>query len=167
MKTLLLSVIALILSNNVQATFIASLTGKIDPVKPARILVSGDPEKLGSLFVYSVLTKAQLFKEANKQDQIIIVGRSDDQAILTHAGYKEVESIRGLLKQGTVGRALEQVKSVKSLDVFAHSNATSGIVLDKNAFTTQFLEEIDLVWDVIKKKSHADTISFSKGVMPA
>lgn len=163
MKFRFLALLVLSLGLNANAAFIATSTGKINVDKPTRIIVAGVPEKLGSLFVYSALTKAQTFLEKNKDEQIVLVGRNDDIETVQRSGYKIVSNDRGMLKQATIGQAISQVKLVKSLDVYAHSNATNGILIDKNAFTTQFLEEIDPVWDAIKARSKSDTYIMFQG----
>jgi hypothetical protein len=163
MKTGILGLLLLGLSFSSHASFIASSSGKINPNSPTRILVVGIPEKLGSLFVYSALTKAKIFQESTKDDQIIIIGRDDDQNTVSRAGYKVVENGDGMLKESTVGSVLARVNYVKSLDVYAHSNAVNGILIDKSPFSTQFLEEKDPIWDVLKAKSKSSSYIFFQG----
>lgn len=153
MKTKVLGLILLTISLNAHSAFIATRAGSINSKRPARILVAGIPEKLGTLFVDSALTKAHIFEENSDEDQVILVGRSDDVGIVKKAGFKIVENDSGMLQESTIGKVLARVNYVKSLDVYAHSNAVNGILIDKSFFTVQFLEEKDPIWEVLKAKS--------------
>lgn len=163
MKSSLCGMLLLLLSFNTHAAFIASKTGKVDSLKPSHVIVIGLPEKLGTLFVDSGLTKASLLEEKNPDEQVLIVGRNDDKDLVVSRGYKIVESDRSMLSVETVESAVAKSKIVASLDVFAHSNAMAGIIIDKNSFTTQFLEEKDGLWDAVKAKSKPDTFIMFQG----
>lgn len=163
MKSSLYGMLLLLLSVNTHAAFIASKDGKINSEKPSHIIVIGLPEKLGTLFVESGLTKASLIEEHTPDEQVIIVGRNDDKNLVVSRGYKIVSSDNSMLAVGTVNSAVAKSKIVASLDVYAHSNAKDGIIIDKNSRTTQFLEEIDVLWDAVKAKSRPNTFIMFQG----
>lgn len=163
MKKTLLGMCFILASFNSDAAFLATKSGSIEASKASHVIVIGLPEKLGSLFVDSALTKASLLNEVAPEEQVIIVGRNEDRDLVVSRGYKVLESDRSMLSVGTVRKAISKTKVVASLDVFAHSNAMSGIIIDKNAFTSQLLEEKDEIWGAIKAKSRKDTFIMFQG----
>ncbi len=150
----------LFISFKANAFFIAANTLKINSIIPTHIFISGNSEKLGDQFLSSILTKTQVLKELYPADQIIILGRNDDQGTFTRSGFTLIESNSEMLKARSLEKVISIVRNCRSLDIYAHSNADEGIMLDKNAFTSQVLNEFDNVWN-----DFASTISKDSYIM--
>ena len=163
MKKLLCTILFLVISINADASFIASSSGKINSNSTTHVLVAGSPDKLGELFIYSLLTRARIYLDNDPQSQIIIVGRSEDKEIIQDAGFKIVKSKSGLLKADMIKESISQIKSIQSLDIYAHSNALSGVSLDSNSWVTQLLNEKDDLWTMFATKLSPETYIFIHG----
>lgn len=162
MKNLMI-LISFLLSLSIQASFIASNKNKIQANLPTHILVAGSPDKLGNLFIYSLLTKANVYSELNPEAQIIIIGRSEDKDEIKQSGFKIIENKMGQLKAGLIKDVIKYVKQVNSLDVFAHSNAMNGATLDSNSWVYQLLNEKDELWSILAPKMSDSSFVFIYG----
>lgn len=146
-----------LMSFNANAYFIAANTDKIDSTKPTHIFMAGNPENLGELFLYSVLTKSQTIKEKYPENQIIIVGRNQDKAFIARSGFKIHDSNISLLKSKALGKAFDLTQNIRSIDIYGHSNAVEGIIVDKNVLLVSALSEDDIVWDKLSSKLSQDS----------
>lgn len=163
MKKIFLLISLFLLSNNLLAGFIASNVQKINPNYPTHILIAGYPENLGEMFVYSLITKANIYLEKSSVEQVIIIGRGDDEQIIKKSGFKILSSKSGLLKPELIKTAIKDVKKISSIDIFAHSNALSGASLDSNSWVYQLLNEKDDLWDDVAKKVNNSSFIFIHG----
>jgi hypothetical protein len=145
------------MSINAQAYFIASNTEKIDSTKPTHIMMAGKADKLGELFLHSLLTKSQVIKEKYPENQLVIIGRNEDQDFIARSGFKIIESNSMMLKEKALEDVIDLLQNIRSLDIYAHSNAAQGIVIDKNMLTGQLLNEKDGLWDKLPSKISKDT----------
>lgn len=163
MKKILLLIVLCTFSLNLQASFIASNNAKIDPNRPTHILVAGSPGELGELFIYSLLTRAKIYLEKSPDEQIIIVGRNDDKEYIKNAGFKIIDTKMGQLKADRIKDAVSNVKLISSIDLYAHANAASGVLLDTNTWIYQLLNENDDLWDEVAKKISNESFIFIHG----
>lgn len=163
MHKILVALLLLTLSLNLHASFIASNNKKINPDLPTHVLIAGNPDNLGELFIYSLLTKAKIYLEKSPNEQIIIIGRSDDKQFIKDAGFQVLNNKLGLLKSGTIKEAIKNIKQISSIDIYAHSNALSGASLDTNTWIYQLLNEKDDLWDEVAKKINKSTFIFIHG----
>lgn len=152
MKTIIVSLLTLIWSFGASAYFIASNKSAINNSLPTHILVAGYPDELDELFVHSLLTQAQVFKEKFPEHQIVIVGRNDDRKLVTEKGYNLIDKNRELLKDEALEGLVQRLKLIKSLDIYAHSNPVTGILLDKGTLVTQILNEKNDFWGMFAGK---------------
>lgn len=151
------------LNLNLHASFIASNHKNINPDLPTHVMIAGNPDKLDELFIYSLLTKAKIYIDKSPNEQIIIVGRSDDKKMIKDAGFFVSDSRIGLLKSGTIKDAIKNIKHISSVDIYAHSNALSGVSLDTNTWIYQLLNEKDDLWDLIATKISKSSFIFIHG----
>ncbi|MDD4976965.1 MAG: hypothetical protein PHY93_21615 [Bacteriovorax sp.] len=149
--------------SNLYASFIASNKAKLDSDLPTHVLIAGNPDKIGELFVYSLLTKAKIYLEKSPNEQIIIIGRSDDKNYIKDAGFQVLDSKLGLLKSGVIKDAIRDIKYISSIDIYAHSNALSGVSLDSNSWVYQLMNEKDDLWDLIANKINKSSFIFIHG----
>lgn len=163
MKILSLVIFLITITINAEASFIASNYSKINPSLPTHVLVAGYPDKLGELFIYSMITKSKIYLEKSSKEQIIIVGRNEDKEYVVDAGFKIIDSKMGLLKPKTIKDAIKDVANISSIDIFAHSNALSGATLDTNTWIYQLLNEKDDLWDDVSQKINKDSFIFIHG----
>lgn len=135
------------------AYFAISNVKEIEATKPTRLIIAGIPEKLGNLFLESSKTKAATYLTINSEDQIIIIGTNEDREYAKNAtGYNLLEDNNNLLSAKVISKYLQKVISLKSVDLYAHSNAVSGVIVDKNAFGGFALSENDGIWNEVKAK---------------
>ncbi len=78
MKSLSVLFILFLCMLEAQASFIASNNSKLNPNLPTHVMVAGHPDDLGELFIYSLVTRAKIYLEKSHNEQILIVGRSQD-----------------------------------------------------------------------------------------
>ncbi|MGZ3790164.1 MAG: hypothetical protein ACXVLQ_16645 [Bacteriovorax sp.] len=153
MKKIFLPVLLLIfLSFKASAYFIAANKAKIDSSRPTHLLMAGAPEKLEELFIQSLITKAQVLKERSKDDQIVIIGRNEDRKFIEERGYKIIEKNREQLKDVALEKMVGNLRAIKSLNIYAHSNPISGILLDKGTFVNQYINEENDLWPMFEGK---------------
>lgn len=147
----------LLLSAQTNAYFIASNNEEINNSAATHILVAGIPDQVDELFVESLLTQAQAIKEKFPKDQIVIIGRNDDRKMITARGYALVEKNREQLKDAALEEVVQKLKLIKSIDIYAHSNPVSGILLDKGTFVNQVLNETNDLWEMFGEKLQKDS----------
>ncbi len=153
----------MMLSIQANASFIAVNGNKIDSDKKTHVIVAGAPDKLGELFIYSLLTRAKIYLEQDPNAQIIIVGRSEERRTIEQAGFKILDKKNGMLKPDYIKSSFQNVKSIKSFDLYAHSNAQSGASLDSNSWVTQLLNEKDDLWSSLGSKMNDSSYIFIHG----
>jgi hypothetical protein len=163
MNQVLAVVILYMCSFNLSASFIASNNVKLNPQLPTHVLIAGYPDQVGELFVYSLLTKAKIYLEKSPNEQILIIGRSDDKEFIKDAGLHILDTSMGLLKPDYIKSAIRNIKNISSIDIFAHSNALSGASLDTNTWIYQLLNEKDDLWDEVAKKVSSSSFIFIHG----
>lgn len=153
MKTAIYSMLFTCAFNISHAYFALSNVPQIDNQKPTRVIIAGIPEKLGNLLLESAKTKARVYTTINKDDQIIILGTSDDNQFATASkDFNLLEMNKSLLSGKVITKYIENLKSIESVDLYAHSNAVSGVIVDKNSFGGFALSENDAIWDLVKSK---------------
>lgn len=144
---------AFLFSNLANAYYVASDKSTIDPDIATHIIVTGMPEKLGNLFFLSAKTKIKLIKELYPNEQIILIGSSDDISYAKNAkDLTIIETSPMLLKSSVVKNYANKVKKIKSIDLYAHSNALEGVIIDKNILVGHAISEKDDLWDVVSEK---------------
>lgn len=163
MKNILIAIFLYTFSLNLHASFVASNNKTINPNLSTHVLIAGNPDSLGELFIYSLLTKAKIYLEKSPNEQIIIIGRSDDKQFIKDAGFHILNNKFGLLKAGAIKDAIKNIKQISSVDIYAHSNALSGASLDTNTWIYQILNEKDDLWDEIAKKITKSSFIFIHG----
>lgn len=157
MKSLIVLFLIQLWSFSASAYFIASNKSSINSALPTHLLVAGYPDELDELFIHSLLTQAQVFKEKFPDHQIVIIGRNDDRNFILDKGYQLIEKNRELLKDEALEQMVQQLKLIKSLDIYAHSNPVSGILLDKGTLVTQVLNEKNDFWGMFPGKLQKDS----------
>ena len=146
-----------------RASFIAVNGNRIDNDKKTHILVAGAPDKLGKLFIYSLLTRVKIYLEKDPGAQIIIIGRSEERSTIEEAGFKVLDKKSSMLKPDYIKSSFQNVRRIKSFDLFAHSNALSGASLDSNSWITQLLNEKDDLWTTLSDKMDNSSYIFIHG----
>lgn len=163
MKKIFLTIILCVFSINIYAAFIASNNSKLDPKLPTHVLIAGNPDKLGELFIYSLLTKAKIYLEKSPTEQIVIIGRNDDKKYVKDAGFQVLDNSLGLLKPSIIKSAIKNLKNISSIDIYAHSNALSGVSMDTNTWVYILLNEKDDLWNEVAKKINPSSFIFIHG----
>ena len=151
------------LSLNLYASFVASNNSTLYADRPTHILIAGNADKLGNLFIYSLLTRANIYLEKSSNEQIIIIGRSDDKELVKKAGFKILHNQHALLKSGSIQSAISNINIISSIDIYAHSNPVGGATLDSNSWVYQLLNENDDLWNSIQGKLIAESFIFIHG----
>jgi hypothetical protein len=141
---------------NAHANFIASNNEEIKNSVPTHILIAGIPDQVEELFIESLLTQAQVLKEKFPNDQIIILGRSDDRKSVIEKGYNLIDKNHEQLKDKAIEELIKKLKLIKSIDIYAHSNPISGVLLDKGTIINQGLNESNDLWDIFENKLQKD-----------
>lgn len=139
-----------------QAFFIASNNEEIQSSVPTHILLAGIPDQVEELFIESLLTQAQVLKDKFPKDQIIILGRNDDRKLVTEKGYILIDKNHEQLKDKAIENLIRKLKLIKSIDIYAHSNPVSGVLLDKGTIINQVLNESNDLWDMFDNKMQKD-----------
>lgn len=147
----------LMISFQAKAYFIASNKEELKSALPTHILVAGIPDQVDELFIESLLTQAQVLKEKYPQNQIVIVGRNEDRKMVTEKGFNLIDKNREQLKDQALEDVVSQLKLIKSIDIYAHSNPVSGILLDKGTFVNQILNETNDFWGMFGGKLQKDS----------
>lgn len=147
--TLLFSVFLL---HNAKAAVIASNNKSIDNDKKTHILVIGIAEKLGENFFKSAETKAKHILSIYPDDQIILFATSDEKDLVRSSFFKTIESSSSTLKESVLDNYLSNLKSISSIDIYAHSNAVEGVILDKSKIAGHTMDETAGIWNKIKNK---------------
>lgn len=139
--------------NMSHAYFALTNVSALDSTKPTRLIIVGIPEKLGNLFLESSKTKAATYLSINSEEQIIILGTNEDSEYAKAAkGFTLLEENKSLLSGKVITKYLQNINTLKSVDLYAHSNAVSGVIVDKNSFGGFALSENDALWNEVKKK---------------
>ncbi len=146
-----------------KANVILSNNSKLNSSSPTHVLIAGYPEKLGNLFINSLLTKAKYYLEKSPSEQVVIVVRSEDKGMVTSAGFKVLSEKRGMLKPEAIKDSIKNIKSISSIDIFAHSNAMAGASLDSNSWVYSLLNEKDDLWDEVAKKVNDSSFIYIHG----
>ena len=163
MKSLSVLVVVFLCFFEAQASFIASNNSKINPDLPTHVMIAGHPDKLGELFIYSLVTRAKVYLEKSSNEQILIIGRNEDKEAVRRAGFIIVETKSGVMKPNTIKSAIKNIKIISSFDIYAHSNALSGASIDTNSWVTQLLNEKDDLWDEVALKINKSSFVFIHG----
>lgn len=154
-KTILF--VFLCLAMNAQAYFIASNNEELKNSAPSHILVAGIPDQVDELFIESLLTQAHLLKEKFPEHQLVIIGRNEDRKMVLEKGYHLITRNREQLKDTALEDVVQQLKLIKSIDIYAHSNPVSGILLDKGTLVNQILNENNDFWGMFGGKLQKDS----------
>jgi hypothetical protein len=134
------------------AAVVATTSEKIDPDKRTHIIVVGMADKLGDLFFKSAMTKSNLILELYPNDQVVILTTKDEKNLVRSSKLKTISSDSSFLDDKLIESIVDQVKVVASLELFAHSNAVEGAILDKNFLTSATLSEKSTLWPKVKAK---------------
>jgi hypothetical protein len=163
MRNFLIIFIFFVCIFDVNASFVASNNAKINVDLPTHVMVAGNPDKLGNLFIYSLLTRAKIYLEKSPNEQILIIGRNEDREAISNAGFFIINKKAGLMKPNSIKDAIREIKKISSIDIYAHSNALSGASLDSNSWVTQLLNEKDDLWDDVLLKINNSSFIFIHG----
>lgn len=163
MKSLAVLLVMFLCMFDSEASFIASNTSKINPNLPTHVMVAGHPDKLGELFIYSLVTRAKVYLEKSPNEQILIIGRSEDKEAVKRAGFVIINTKSGMMKPDTIKNSIRNIKNISSVDIYAHSNALSGASIDTNSWVTQLLNEKDDLWDEVALKISKSSFVFIHG----
>ena len=163
MKSLAIIFVVFLCLFDAQASFIASNTKNINPNLPTHVMIAGHPDKLGELFIYSLVTRAKVYLEKSPEEQILIIGRSEDKEAVKRAGFIIIDTKSGVMKPNTIKAAIKNIKNISSFDIYAHSNALSGASIDTNSWVTQLLNEKDDLWDEVALKISKSSFIFIHG----
>jgi hypothetical protein len=139
------------------ASFVATQSGSLSTTAPLRILVIGEPGDLGKLLVDAALTKAKLYADYDRHSQIVFIGINQDESYVNQRGYRTVRSNRNLLGSPDIARVIRESRSVKSFDIYTHANVISGLSLDRNRTTRNYLSRGDAVWTALRSKKLPET----------
>jgi hypothetical protein len=161
-KTLITAIICLI-SLNSKASFIASNRSKLNSLAPTHVMIAGNPEKLGELFAYSLLTKAKIYTEKSPDEQVVIIGRNDDKQLIRDAGFQIIDTKIGMLKPKVIKEAIREIKNISTIDIYAHSNPLTGASLDTNTWVYELLNEKDDLWDDVASRITPSSFIFIHG----
>jgi hypothetical protein len=142
----------LILATTTQAAVVSATSNPIETNKRTHIIVVGIAEKLGDLFFKSAETKAKLILSLYPNDQIVILTTNDEKDLVRKSQFKTIETTPQKLNDKLIASIVEKVSEVASLDIFAHSNALEGAILDKSLLSGSTLSEKSELWGKLKEK---------------
>jgi len=159
-----LAITSLLFSLQAKAYYVATNKIDFDANKPTRLIVTGTPEKLGNLFLESAITKMKIYLELNPNEQIVILGTSDDESSAKrNKNIKVIKNENGLLKKAVIEEYIEKLNQIKSFDLYAHSNALEGVIVDKGGLSSVTLNEKDALWDKLQPKLSVDSFIMIHG----
>jgi hypothetical protein len=139
MFKLILSCLLLTAFSSVQASYVISSykTSKIDFSKPTRVMIAGDGDALGLLFLEVAKARALRYYENNNSDQIVLISTNDKELgaeqALTKWGFKIEETDSSSFDGKVFIDEVSKYKKILSIDIFSHSSAQFGIHLDGKA----------------------------------
>lgn len=137
MKKLLLGMLTFAIANPAMA-YITARYGNADknPQTRAHILIVGKGNELGTLLQTTAATKAKKYADLypNEQVYLITVNETGDEKnieLLRKYGFRDIEEKRSMnFDSSDVLSEMKKFKQIASVDMFSHSVAYYGVVLD-------------------------------------
>jgi hypothetical protein len=142
---------------SVEASVISGNFSKIENNKKTHIIVIGMADKLGDLFFKSAVTKAKIIMDLYPSEQVIIIATNAEKDLLRNSTFKTIETSSSLLRDSVILSVVEKVSEIASIELFAHSNALEGVILDKKYLSSATLDEKSDLWTSVKKKINPKT----------
>ncbi|MFZ4402611.1 MAG: hypothetical protein ACOYOK_00785 [Pseudobdellovibrionaceae bacterium] len=122
--------------------FRGSYQTSLDPLKRTRVLIVGHGSELGTQFQVVAAAKAKKYRELYPQDQILLISVDEyadrDKEKITQTnmeylgtlGFTDIQEPESGLKTHYVLDELQTFKKIASIDIFSHSTAYYGVILD-------------------------------------
>lgn len=144
--------ILLLSSLSLNAAIIAGNYSKINPAKRTHVIAVGMADKLGELFFLSAETKAKLILNLYPNDQVILLATNNEKELVKSSFLKTIDTTFGALSDTLIGTVIDQVSEIASVDIYAHSNAVEGVILDMMTFMGYTLGEKSELWGKVRSK---------------
>ncbi|QDK36805.1 hypothetical protein [Bdellovibrio sp. NC01] len=166
MKHLLTSMLAFFAAAPAFAYITATAANKpIDVNTRTHILIVGNGTDLGNALTQAATAQAKKYQELYPNEQVYLIsvnetGKDQDTAELKEFGYYNIEEKGKSFKSKDVFNEMSQFSKIASFDVFSHSVAYYGVILDGKL---NRLDPLADGYDKLAKNFTSDAYAFLHG----
>lgn len=136
----LLSAAAGLCALPVQAAFVVSTFGSpyVDIGRTTRLILAGDPDKLGGQFFEAAVGRARVYRELYPDDQVVLwqarvhPNKSEEANRAISFGLNVIENSDRNLSADDLVRWMKQFRKIASIEIFSHSSWATGAALQSS-----------------------------------